>query len=67
MAGNTFAENPGFTTSLRYKDAAYAAALAQQLLVPARLGEVAKEWFDKAKELYPDRDEALVVKLMHPE
>jgi hypothetical protein len=28
---------------------------------------VAKEWFDKAKELYPDRDEALVVKLMHPE
>jgi 3-hydroxyisobutyrate dehydrogenase len=67
MAGNTFAENPGFTTSLRYKDAAYAAALAQQMQVPARLGEVAKEWFDKAKELYPDRDEALVVKLMHPE
>lgn len=67
MAGNTFSENPGFTTSLRYKDAAYAAALAQQMQVPARLGEVAKEWFDKAKELYPDRDEALVVKLMHPE
>lgn len=67
MAENTFAEHPGFTTSLRYKDAAYAAALAQQMQVPARLGEVAKEWFDKAKELYPDQDEALVVKLMHPE
>ncbi|MBN8861081.1 MAG: NAD(P)-dependent oxidoreductase [Sphingobacteriales bacterium] len=67
MAENTFAEHPGFTTSLRYKDAAYATALAQQMQVPARLGEVAKEWFGKAKELYPDRDEALVVRLMHPE
>lgn len=67
MAENTFAEHPGFTTSLRCKDAAYAVALAQQMQVPARLGQLAKECFDKAKELYPDQDEALIVKLMHPE
>lgn len=65
MAEKTFLSDPAFTVGLRHKDADYAVTLAKTINHPAKLGEVAKDWFALAKNEYNNKDEACVVNLMN--
>lgn len=64
MAERDFLEEPMFTTTLRYKDAAYALALAKQFGFNAKLGEASTGWFEKARQQFIDKDEARVIEVM---
>jgi 3-hydroxyisobutyrate dehydrogenase-like beta-hydroxyacid dehydrogenase len=58
-------EGATFTAALRHKDAAYAVALAEQLLreVPI-MGRAAVSSYDRAKAIAPDDDEARMIELV---
>ncbi len=60
MSNRDFAD-PTFTAALRYKDAAYAAELAQEVGAAIPLGETSVVWFAAAKLLEADGDEARVI------
>jgi 3-hydroxyisobutyrate dehydrogenase-like beta-hydroxyacid dehydrogenase len=54
-----------FTAALRHKDAAYAVALAENLLSAAPLmGRAAVEAYDRAKAYAPDDDEAKMIEIV---
>jgi 3-hydroxyisobutyrate dehydrogenase len=53
-----------FTAALRYKDAAYAVALAESLLPDVLLGRAAVQAYDKAKAYAADADEAKMIELV---
>jgi 3-hydroxyisobutyrate dehydrogenase len=61
MAEHSYAAEPVFTTSLRHKDARYGLLLAESLGVPAPLGAAATAWWEKAKRLDPEGDEARLI------
>jgi 3-hydroxyisobutyrate dehydrogenase len=53
-----------FTSALRYKDAAYAVALAESLFPSVRMGRAAVEAYDAAKSYAPDDDEGKMIELV---
>jgi 3-hydroxyisobutyrate dehydrogenase len=53
-----------FTAALRYKDAAYAVALAESLLPDVPLGRAAVVAYDKAKAHAPDADEGKMIEVI---
>jgi 3-hydroxyisobutyrate dehydrogenase len=67
MAELDFPEDPLFTTSLRYKDAAYGVALATKAESPSPLGQAATNWFRMASLAEPDADEAAVINSVYKE
>jgi len=64
MAEKSFSPDPAFTLGLRLKDATYGLALANLADSPARLGEVAANWFHTASQPNPNIDEAAVIDRM---
>jgi 3-hydroxyisobutyrate dehydrogenase len=56
-----YAADPSFTTGLRLKDTSYGLALAKASGQAAPLGAAATAWWEQAKALDPDADEARVV------
>ena len=64
MAEKSFLQDPVFTLGLRLKDATYGLALANLAGSPARLGEVAANWFNTASQPNPNIDEAAVIDVM---
>lgn len=64
MAERGFLQSPSFTTTLRYKDAVYALALAKDNGFNARLGAVSADWFAEAAKLFPDMDEGMIINVM---
>jgi 3-hydroxyisobutyrate dehydrogenase len=64
MAARNFA-GATFTAALRHKDAAYAVALAEQLLAAAPvMGRAAVEAYQLAKEAAPDDDEGKMIEIV---
>jgi 3-hydroxyisobutyrate dehydrogenase-like beta-hydroxyacid dehydrogenase len=64
MAARNFA-GATFTAALRHKDAAYAVALAEQLLAaPPVVGRAAVEAYQRAKEAAPDDDEGKLIEIV---
>jgi 3-hydroxyisobutyrate dehydrogenase len=64
MAARNFA-GATFTAALRYKDAAYAVALAESLLSDAPImGCAAVEAYQRAKAVAPDDDEAKMIEIV---
>jgi 3-hydroxyisobutyrate dehydrogenase len=64
MAARNFS-GATFTTALRYKDAAYAVALAESLLSDAPImGRAAVEAYDRAKAYAPDDDEGKMIEIV---
>jgi 3-hydroxyisobutyrate dehydrogenase len=64
MAARNFA-GANFTAALRHKDAAYAVALAEQLLAaPPVMGRAAVEAYQRAKEAAPDDDEGKMIEIV---
>jgi 3-hydroxyisobutyrate dehydrogenase-like beta-hydroxyacid dehydrogenase len=53
-----------FTASLRHKDAAYAVALAEQLLPGVPVSRAALAAYEKAKAYAPDDDEAKMIEIV---
>ena len=64
MAERTFSDRPTFTTELRHKDASYGVALANATGSAAPLGEAAVAWWDAAKAVAPDADEARLIDIV---
>ena len=64
MAARNFA-GANFTAALRHKDAAYAVALAEQLLSATPvMGRAAVEAYQRAKEAAPDDDEGKMIEIV---
>ena len=64
MAARNFA-GANFTAALRHKDAAYAVALAEQLLAASPvMGRAAVEAYERAKEAAPDDDEGKMIEIV---
>jgi 3-hydroxyisobutyrate dehydrogenase len=64
MAARNFA-GANFTAALRHKDAAYAVALAEQLLAASPvMGRAAVEVYRRAKEAAPDDDEGKMIEIV---
>ena len=64
MAARNFA-GANFTAALRHKDAAYAVALAEQLLgATPVMGRAAVEAYQRAKEAAPDDDEGKMIEIV---
>ncbi len=64
MAARNFA-GATFTSALRYKDAAYAVALAESLLAETPLvGRAAVDAYARAKAVAPDDDEAKMIEIV---
>jgi 3-hydroxyisobutyrate dehydrogenase len=64
MAARRF-DGPTFTAALRHKDAAYAVALAESLLVDTPLmGRAAVAAYARAKSAAPDDDEAKMIEIV---
>jgi 3-hydroxyisobutyrate dehydrogenase len=64
MVARNFA-GASFTSALRYKDAAYAVALAESLLADAPLlGRAAVQAYEKAKAHAPDDDEGKMIEIV---
>jgi 3-hydroxyisobutyrate dehydrogenase len=64
MAARNFA-GASFTAALRHKDAAYAVALAEQLLAATPvMGRAAVEAYRRAKEAAPDDDEGKMIEIV---
>jgi 3-hydroxyisobutyrate dehydrogenase len=64
MVARNFA-GASFTSALRHKDAAYAVALAESLLVDAPLlGRAAVQAYEKAKAHAPDDDEGKMIEIV---
>jgi 3-hydroxyisobutyrate dehydrogenase len=53
-----------FTAALRYKDAAYAVALAESLLPDVPVARAAMRAYDKARAHAPDADEAKMIEIV---
>ena len=53
-----------FTTALRHKDAVYAVALAESLLLDVPMGKAVVAAYEKARAHVPDDDEAKMVELV---
>ncbi len=60
MAERNFTD-PSFTAGLRHKDAAYGAALAEEVGAAHILGDTSVAWFAAAKAMDADADEGLVI------
>jgi 3-hydroxyisobutyrate dehydrogenase-like beta-hydroxyacid dehydrogenase len=64
MAARNFA-GATFTAALRHKDAAYAVALAEQLLpISTLMGRAAVESYARARAVAPDDDEARMIEIV---
>jgi 3-hydroxyisobutyrate dehydrogenase-like beta-hydroxyacid dehydrogenase len=53
-----------FTAALRHKDAAYAVALAETLLLSVPVGRVALAAYEVAKSFAPDDDEGRMIEIV---